>query len=67
MFNGVISFVDIEAKSAVIRRMQNNLESWEQQLKEICDKKAKNGEHRSLDLPCTELGLLVSAVQTPCK
>lgn len=26
--------------------MQDNLESWEQQLKEICAKKAKNGEHR---------------------
>ena len=33
-----------EAKSAVIRRMQSNLEGWEKQLQEICDKKEKNGQ-----------------------
>lgn len=33
-----------EAKSATIRRMQNNLEEWERQLKEISEKKTKNDE-----------------------
>ena len=32
-----------EAKSATIRRMQGNLEDWNKQLKEIMDKKEKDG------------------------
>jgi len=33
----------LEAKSATIRRMQSNLEDWDQQLQDICNKKATNG------------------------
>lgn len=32
-----------EAKSATIRRMQNNLEDWNKQLEDIMEKKERDG------------------------
>ena len=37
-------FIFAEAKSVTINRMQNNLQEWEKQLKNILEKKSKNGK-----------------------
>lgn len=43
-YQGNINWNNItEAKSATIRRMQNNLEDWNKQLKEIMEKKERDG------------------------
>ena len=36
----------VEAKSVTIHRMQNNLQEWDKQLKEIMEKKEQNGNVR---------------------
>ncbi len=44
--------IPTEAKSQTIRRMQSNLEEWDKQLQEICEKKTKNGQSQTALLYC---------------
>ena len=37
-------YLNVEAKSVTIRRMQSNLEVWEEKLKELYEKKKENGK-----------------------
>lgn len=39
------NFMHPEAKSATIRRMQTNLEDWNEQLKDIMEKKERDGSY----------------------
>ena len=39
-----IFYLNVEAKSITIRRMQSNLEVWEEKLKELYEKKKENGK-----------------------
>ena len=43
-FSTQIFYFNVEAKSITIRRMQSNLEVWEEKLRELYEKKKENGK-----------------------